>query len=101
MVPRLCVLSTRAAQTASDWSITKYSDRVPLDRFVAWGFLHGFFIVLEGAFLNRWLQAIRPLRHIYTLTALLLTWLVFRAPSFEYAFEFVGLLFGHVQNQIP
>lgn len=70
--------------------------------FIVWGLLHGFFIALENAFLHRWLQGtFRPIRHVYTLAALLLTWLIFRAPTFEYALDFLGLLFGKVQGPIP
>lgn len=70
--------------------------------FIVWGLLHGFFIVLEGAFLNRWLQRTwRPIRHVYALAAILLTWLIFRSPELAYAFDFLKSLFGQVQLQIP
>jgi len=64
--------------------------------FAIWGLLHGFFLALEGLFLNRWLQkTFRPVRHIYALTVILFTWLVFRAPSFDYLFGFLRLLVGN------
>lgn len=73
--------------------------------FVVWGLLHGLFLVLEGLFLNRWLKAdwLQPVRHLYTLSALLLTWVFFRAPSLEYAFGFLRLLFGRAGRalQLP
>lgn len=66
--------------------------------FVVWGLLHGFFIAIEGLFLNRLLRKTpQVLRHVYALSALLLTWLVFRAPSLEYAFEYLTLLAGGVE----
>jgi alginate O-acetyltransferase complex protein AlgI len=69
--------------------------------FIVWGLLHGFFLVLEGLFLNRWLQkTIRPVRHIYFLVVVLLTWLVFRSPSFAYMFDFLRLLAGNTANPI-
>jgi alginate O-acetyltransferase complex protein AlgI len=69
--------------------------------FVIWGLLHGFFLVLESSFLNRWLQkVIRPVRHFYALAAILLTWLVFRAPNLEFVFGFLRLLAGNNSNQI-
>jgi alginate O-acetyltransferase complex protein AlgI len=76
--------------------------------FVAWGLLHGIFLVMEGLFLNRWLQStsrwkrdlLRPVRHVYALSALLLTWLVFRAPSLAYAWDFLRLMFGNIQQTI-
>ena len=70
--------------------------------FVVWGLLHGLFIALEGAFLNRWLQRTwRPIRHLYALAAILLTWLVFRSPTLAYAFDFLKLLFGQLPGQAP
>jgi alginate O-acetyltransferase complex protein AlgI len=70
--------------------------------FIVWGLLHGFFLVLEAAFLNRWLQrAWRPVRHVYALSAVLLTWLVFRASSLSYAIDFLRLLFGQIHSQVP
>ncbi|MFN8387048.1 MAG: hypothetical protein U0X92_11585 [Anaerolineales bacterium] len=49
--------------------------------FFLQGLLHGFFIMLENLFLNRWLRnSFRPIRHIYVLGALMFTWLIFRAP---------------------
>lgn len=70
--------------------------------FVVWGLLHGFFIAIEGLFLNRLLQKTpQVLRHVYTLSALLLTWLVFRAPSVEYALEYLTLLMGGVEAFVP
>jgi alginate O-acetyltransferase complex protein AlgI len=70
--------------------------------FIVWGLLHGFFIVLEGAFLNRWLQrAWQPIRHVYAIAAILLTWLVFRSPDLTYAFDFLKLLSGRVSGPIP
>src|SRR5258706_3498497 len=70
--------------------------------FVVWGLLHGFFIMLESLFLNRWLQkAIRPVRHIYTLAVILFTWLIFRAPNLEFVFNFLRLLAGDNHSHVP
>ncbi|MBK9008369.1 MAG: MBOAT family protein [Anaerolineae bacterium] len=70
--------------------------------FVAWGLLHGFFIALENLFLNRWLQkTFQPVRHLYALTIILFTWLVFRSPSLEYAFQYLRVLGGMVQPPFP
>ncbi len=70
--------------------------------FVAWGLLHGFFIVLENLFLNRWLQkSFQPIRHLYALTIILFTWLIFRSPSLEYAIEYLRVLGGMMQESFP
>ena len=67
--------------------------------FALWGLLHGLFIALENLFLNRLLRnTFRPIRHIYVLSALMLTWLIFRAPDLNYVGDFVLLLFGKHQE---
>ena len=69
--------------------------------FIIWGLLHGTFIALEGLFLNRWLQKVfQPIRHLYTLSALLLTWLFFRAPNLDYALAFLRRLAGDASGYI-
>jgi len=69
--------------------------------FIVWGLLHGLFIVMESAFLNRWLQrAWRPIRHMYALAAILLTWLVFQSPSLAYTLNFLKLLFGRLPGHV-
>jgi alginate O-acetyltransferase complex protein AlgI len=63
--------------------------------FVAWGLYHGAFLILER---TRWgtLQAKLPqsLRHGYTLLAVMLGWVVFRADTFAGAQRFFLALFG-------
>lgn len=69
--------------------------------FMAWGLLHGFFIVLENLFLNRWLQrSFQPIRHLYALAVILFTWLIFRSPSLEYTVEYLRALGGAVQAPV-
>ncbi len=70
--------------------------------FVAWGLIHGFFIVLENLFLNRWLQkTFQPIRHLYALVIILFTWLVFHSPSLDYTVEYLRVLGGMVQTPFP
>lgn len=70
--------------------------------FVAWGLLHGMLLVLESLFLGRWLQRVfRPLRHLYAIAALLLTWLIFRSPSLEFALAYLARLAGNREGIVP
>jgi alginate O-acetyltransferase complex protein AlgI len=70
--------------------------------FVAWGLLHGLFIVLENAFLNRLLKkAVRPLRHTYLLFVVSMTWIVFRSPNLKFAWVFLLRLLGLETKYIP
>ena len=70
--------------------------------YILWGLLHGLFMVLESLFPGRLLQKVfRPLRHLYALGAILLTWLVFRSPSTGFALEFLARLFGNLGGINP
>ncbi len=63
--------------------------------FILWGILHGIFLVIENLFLGRALKKVfRPIRHIYTLTSILLTWIIFRSPSIQFAWDFILRLLG-------
>lgn len=67
--------------------------------FALWGVIHGFFIVIENLFLNRWLQkTFRPIRHVYALAVIMFTWLIFRAPDLNYVSDFILVLFGKHQE---
>jgi alginate O-acetyltransferase complex protein AlgI len=69
--------------------------------FVLWGLIHGIFIALEGLFLNRLLQSsIRPVRHLYAMAVLLFTWLIFRAPDYDFILHFLGALAGNAPGEI-
>ncbi|MBN1303396.1 MAG: MBOAT family protein [Anaerolineales bacterium] len=70
--------------------------------FILWGLLHGAFLVLETLFLGRLLQRIfRPIRHFYALSALLLTWVFFRAPTPQFAWLFLQKLAGGTTGYSP
>jgi len=63
--------------------------------FMLWGALHGIFLIIESLFLGRVLKKIfRPIRHLYALTSILLTWIIFRSPSMQFAWDFVLRLLG-------
>lgn len=63
--------------------------------FIVWGLLHGLLLVLEASFLNTLLRRLpRPVRHVYALSALLLTWLVFRSASLSQALALLKRLMG-------
>jgi alginate O-acetyltransferase complex protein AlgI len=63
--------------------------------YIAWGLLHGALLAIETLFLNKWLKIVaRPIRHLYLISALLLTWLIFRAPDLSYAAGFLRRLSG-------
>ena len=70
--------------------------------FVAWGLYHGLFLVLER---TRWgdIQSKLPrsVRHAYTLLAVMLGWVIFRADTFGAAKTFFLALFGLTPASAP
>lgn len=64
--------------------------------FIAWGMLHGLYLVLERTSLWRSIvpRLWRPLQHLYTLALVVLGWVFFRAESVPYALGYLARLFG-------
>ncbi|HTK74383.1 MAG TPA: MBOAT family O-acyltransferase, partial [Gemmataceae bacterium] len=63
--------------------------------FLVWGLWHGAFLVAERLGLGRALEAApRPLRHVYTLLAVMGGWVLFRADSFPHAAGYFAALVG-------
>ena len=63
--------------------------------FVVWGAMHGALLVMERAGFGTILKrAWRPLRHVYTLLAVMLTWVVFRCESLAHALAYLQSLVG-------
>ena len=70
--------------------------------FILWGGWYGIFLVVESLGFGRWLnRAWRPIRHIYTLTAILIGWVFFRSSSLDYAFGFLHRLIGNSAGVLP
>jgi len=63
--------------------------------FVAWGMLHGVFMILERLGLEKILNRLwRPLQHLYTLFIVLMAWVLFRADDFAYAWSYYKAMFS-------
>lgn len=63
--------------------------------FVIWGAWHGALLVLERAWLRSWLEQMpRVFCHAYTLLAVMIGWVFFRAPDVPYALGFLKVMFG-------
>jgi len=62
--------------------------------FIAWGVYYGVLIMLEKAFLLKWIKSIpRVLQHLYALIAVLIGWVFFRAETFTYGFNYLKVMF--------
>jgi len=63
--------------------------------FIAWGMVHGFFMILERLGLNKILDKLwSPIRHIYTIFIVMMAWVLFRAEDFSHAWGYYKVLFG-------
>ena len=63
--------------------------------FVVWGLYHGGFLVLERGLRDRpWLRAVRPLGHVYALLAIVVGWVIFRAPDLPRALGMLRAMAG-------
>lgn len=63
--------------------------------FVIWGFIHGIFLIIERITENRFPAKLWiPIQHIYTLFVVLMAWVLFRADTISYAWNYYSALFG-------
>ena len=62
--------------------------------FVIWGFIHGFFLIMERLFLGRWLERMPGLNLIYTLFVVLNAWVFFNATDLSYAMGYLRMMYG-------
>lgn len=63
--------------------------------FVIWGFIHGFFLIIERAGFERILNKTPKLiQHGYTLFVVLIAWIFFRAENATEAINYIKTMFG-------
>lgn len=66
--------------------------------FIAWGLLHGLFMILERIFLGKYLDAnpCKLINHLYTLAVVLAAWVFFRADTLQDAgYYFLSMFTCH------
>jgi len=63
--------------------------------FVAWGMLHGLFMIIEKLGFDRILKKIwSPFQHIYALFVVVMAWVLFRADDFNHAWGYYKAMFS-------
>ncbi len=63
--------------------------------FVIWGFIHGFFLIIERAGFDKFLSKIPKLfQHTYTLFVVIIAWVFFRANNSSEAISYIKTMFG-------
>ncbi len=68
--------------------------------FVAWGMIHGFFLVLERLGLGKILNKLwKPIQHLYALFVVIFALVLFRADDFSYAWGYYKAMLGLNNSQ--
>jgi len=63
--------------------------------FIIWGAFHGFFLVIERAFLLRWFEKIPGfIKTIFTFIVVMTGWVFFRLDAFDDAVHYVSKMFS-------
>lgn len=64
--------------------------------FVAWGMLHGLFMIIEKLGFDKVLNRFwKPIQHIYTLFIVMMAWVLFRADDFTHAWGYFTSLYTY------
>lgn len=64
--------------------------------FVAWGMIHGLFMIIEKLGFDRILERMwKPIQHIYTLFIVMMAWVLFRANDFTHAWGYFKSMFSY------
>jgi alginate O-acetyltransferase complex protein AlgI len=70
--------------------------------FIIWGLINGAAVAFESTRLGRKLHLLwPPLQHLYALTVMLIGWVFFRSPNFEFALAFLKRLAGDASGLTP
>ncbi len=63
--------------------------------FIVWGMFHGFFLILEKSWLNKYLKRMSKLfLHCYTMFLVIVGWVFFRAEDLSQALYYLKQMFG-------
>jgi alginate O-acetyltransferase complex protein AlgI len=67
--------------------------------FVVWGLYHGFFLIMERSWLEKFLSHRHPLiGHAYTVLVILCGWVIFASDTLPHALGFLSAMFGLTSN---
>ena len=68
--------------------------------FILWGLYYCVFIIIEKAFLKKWLDKSPILSHIYTLLVVIVGWVFFEFENIGQGFKYIGTMFGFGGNPV-
>lgn len=69
--------------------------------FIIWGLFHGFWMILDRIFLEKFLVKIKFVAIPFTFGLVLIAWVFFQAPNLEIAFKQLKLLFAFDFKSLP
>jgi alginate O-acetyltransferase complex protein AlgI len=69
--------------------------------FVIWGAYHGIFLVLERAFLGRWLEKMGRFSVLYTFPVILIGWVCFRLEHLHPSLQYLGRMLSWHPSSEP
>nr|WP_278184191.1 MBOAT family O-acyltransferase [Clostridium kluyveri] len=63
--------------------------------FISWGLYYGILLILEKYILKVYIQKLwKPVQHLYTIFFVIVGWVLFRSPNFDYAFKYIKNMFA-------
>jgi len=68
--------------------------------FILWGLYYCLFIIIEKAFLKKWLDKSLLLSRIYTMLVVILGWVFFEFENIGQGFRYIGTMFGFGGNPV-
>lgn len=67
--------------------------------FFFWGLLHGVVLAVESTMLGRKIRTLwAPIQHLYTLSVILVGWVIFRSPTLDFAYDYLRRLAGETKG---
>lgn len=68
--------------------------------FILWGLYYCLFIIIEKAFLKKWLDKSTILSHIYTMLVVIVGWVFFEFENIGQGFKYISTMFGFGRNPV-
>ncbi len=69
--------------------------------FVAWGLLHGLFMIIEKLGFDKILEkAWKPIQHVYTIFIVMMAWVLFRAEDFTHAWGYFNSMYSYKSTDL-
>lgn len=68
--------------------------------FIIWGAYHGFFLIIERIFLNKWLTKLGRFSFIYTFPVVVIGWVFFKIEQLQPSIAYIKTMFSNAQSDL-